>query len=670
MNTATAINDADDLLNLQSVTKAYRLETKQFLAVKDIDLDIKPGEFVCLLGPSGCGKSTLLRIIAGLNAATSGTVSYHGQPLKGVNPYTTIVFQTFALYPWLTVQENVEIALKARGVAAAARTERALKLIDTVGLDGFESAYPRELSGGMRQKVGFARAMAVEPELLCLDEPFSALDVLSAEALRGELMELWLKKKIPTKAILMVTHNIEEAVLMADRIVIMGKDPGHIISEIPVTLHHPRQRKDTAFQSLVDKVYAAVAGQSKPKDEALGTQPGQPGATRALPNSQLAALAGLLEKLVEEGGRVDLYRISGALVLELDDLLPIVETGDLLGFITLQEGDLLLTPLGRAYANATILARKAIIAGRVLRLPVIAWIYETIRHDDNRRVARDYFRDRLQADFGDKTEEQLDIAINWGRHAELFAYDHDTEELYLESHDGKMTEESIVLTELYEAWPVLSIKERVEGFELLQQDHAEDFFLQLSAPDKAQLVLALRPAERKLWMRLLASDEAMNVIQEAPKEQREGLLSLLDDKTRREVKGLLDYAEEQARGLMHQRYARLRPDMTVDEAISFLRRDARDRTQDIYYAYVTDSEERLLGIVTFRDLLITPGDRTVADVMRTDVITAAEDVDLEGLRQLFVRYNLQMIPVLDSQKRIMRVVTKGDLTSQNIEGMR
>ena len=311
MISATAVNDADNLLDLQSVTKAYRLETKQFLAVKDINLHIKPGEFVCLLGPSGCGKSTLLRIIAGLNAATSGAVSYHGQPLKGVNPYTTIVFQTFALYPWLTVQENVEIALKARGVPADSRTERALKLIDIVGLDGFESAYPRELSGGMRQKVGFARAMAVEPELLCLDEPFSALDVLSAEALRGELMELWLKKKIPTKAILMVTHNIEEAVFMADRIVIMGKDPGHIVTEISVTLHQPRQRKDTAFQSLVDKVYAAVAGQSQPKEETLGTQPGQPGVTRPLPNAQLSALAGLLEKLVEEGGRVDLYRMSG-----------------------------------------------------------------------------------------------------------------------------------------------------------------------------------------------------------------------------------------------------------------------------------------------------------------------------------------------------------------------
>jgi NitT/TauT family transport system ATP-binding protein len=661
MITATAPADAHDLLDLQSVTKAYRLETKQFLAVKDIDLHIKPGEFVCLLGPSGCGKSTLLRIIAGLNAATSGLVSYHGQPLKGVNPYTTIVFQTFALYPWLTVQENVEIALKARGVAPAQRRERALHLIDTVGLDGFESAYPRELSGGMRQKVGFARAMAVEPELLCLDEPFSALDVLSAEALRGELMELWLKKKIPTKAILMVTHNIEEAVLMADRIVIMGKDPGHIVTEIPVTLRQPRQRKDTAFQGLVDKVYAAVAGQSKPKEETLGTQPGQPGLTRALPNAHLSALAGLLEKLVEEGGRVDLYRISGDLVLELDDLLPTVESGDLLGFVTVHEGDLLLTPLGRAYADATILGRKAIVAGRVLRLPIIAWIYETLQQDDNRRVAWDYFHDKLQADFGEKAEQQLDIAINWGRHAELFAYDDDTAELYLESDAAKTAESSFALTELYEAWPVLSLPERVEGFKLLQQDDAENFFLHLSARDNAQLILALSLGERRVWMRLLAPEEALDVIREVPESERAGLLSLLDDKTRREVKGLMGYAEEQTRGLINPRYARLRPDMTVDEAVSFLRRDARDRSQTIYYAYVTDSEERLLGTVTFRDLLITPGDKTVRDVMLTNVITASENLDQPALRDLFTRYNLQIIPVVDGEKRIKKVVTKDDI---------
>ncbi len=662
MMSATAANDVDNLLDLQSVTKAYRLETKQFLAVKEVDLHIKPGEFVCLLGPSGCGKSTLLRIIAGLNAATSGVVSYHGQPLKGVNPYTTIVFQTFALYPWLTVQENVEIALKPRGVPIAERTERALKLIDTVGLDGFESAYPRELSGGMRQKVGFARAMAVEPELLCLDEPFSALDVLSAEALRGELMELWLKKKIPTKAILMVTHNIEEAVLMADRIVIMGKDPGHIVTEIAVTLHQPRQRKDTAFQGLVDKVYGAVAGQSKPKDEALGTRPGQPGATRPLPNSQLNAVAGLVEKLENEGGRVDLYRMGGELVLELDDLLPIVEAGDLLGFITVHEGDLLLTPLGRAYAVASILARKAITTGRVLRLPIMAWIYETLQQDNNQRVAWEYFYDKLQADFGDKAEKQLDIVISWGRHAELFAYDADTEELYLESDEGNVAEKSFALAELYEAWPVLSKQERVEGFKLLQPDNAEDFFLHLSVRDKAQLTLALLPGERKLWMRLLAAEEAVEVIQEAPGEEREGLLSLLDDKTRREVKGLLDYAEAQAGGRMNPRYARLRPQMSVDEAVSFLRRDARDRPQTIYYAYVTDSEERLLGVVTFRDLLITPGDKAVQDVMRTDVITAPEHLDQEALRRLLTQYNLQMIPVVDSERRIKRVVTLEDLS--------
>jgi len=418
------------LLKLQNVGKSYGHAPKIFRAVRDINLEIKAGEFVCLLGPSGCGKSTLLRIIAGLNPATEGTVLYRGQALQGVNPYATIVFQSFALYPWLTVQDNVIVALKARGVAAAERQPRADKLIDTVGLDGFESAYPRELSGGMRQKVGFARAMGVEPELLCLDEPFSALDVLSAEALRGELMELWLSKAIPTKAILMVTHNIEEAVLMADRIVVMAKDPGHVVTEIPVTLNHPRKRKDTAFQALVDKVYAAVAGQTAPSTDAQGTGPGQPG--QKLPLARLNALAGLVEKLAAEGGHADLYRLSGELVLELDDLLPLVEAGEILGLVTVKEGDLHLTPLGQTYAEASILARKELIAGRILRLSTTRWIYETLQNDDNQRVDKDYFVDILRHNFGDRAEGQLDIAVGWGRYAELFGYDSDTDELYLE----------------------------------------------------------------------------------------------------------------------------------------------------------------------------------------------------------------------------------------------
>ncbi len=427
------VSNGPELLKVEGVDKAYGRGAKSFTAVRDVSLALRPGEFVCLLGPSGCGKSTLLRIITGLNAATRGTVQYRGETIDGVNPHATIVFQTFALYPWLTVQENVEIALKARGIPAQQRRERALKLIDTVGLDGFESAYPRELSGGMRQKVGFARAMAVEPELLCLDEPFSALDVLSAEALRGELMELWLNKSIPTQAILMVTHNIEEAVLMADRIVVMGKNPGHILTEIAVPLRHPRHRKDTAFQALVDRVYAAVAGDTRTEAERLGTAPDQPGATQALPKARLNAIAGLIEKVVEEGGRADLYRITGDLNLELDDILPLVEASELLGFLSVQAGDLVVTTLGSTYAEASILARKEIIASRVLRLPIPSWIYETLKRDDNQRVEWSFFLDRLTEDFGDLAEEQFDTAVNWGRHAELFAYDDDSGELYLES---------------------------------------------------------------------------------------------------------------------------------------------------------------------------------------------------------------------------------------------
>ncbi len=416
------------LLTVDRVTKTYGHAPKRFVAVADVTLAIEPGQFVCLLGPSGCGKSSLLRIIAGLSPATEGRVLYRGEPLRGVNPHATIVFQTFALYPWLTVRENVEVALRARGVPAEERRGRAEKLIDTVGLDGFESAYPRELSGGMRQKVGFARAMAVEPELLCLDEPFSALDVLSAEALRGELLELWGSRAIPTKAILMVTHNIEEAVLMADRIVVMGKDPGRILTEIPVTLRQPRRRKDTAFQAIVDAVYAAVAGRTRP-EAAAERQPG-----RLLPRARPNALAGLVEKLAAEDGRADLYRLSGELAFEIDDLLPVVEAGELVGMLTVAEGDLLLTAVGRAYADASILARKELIAGRVLRIPAVNRVYEALQQDDNRRIDRSYFLDRFREEYGDEhAESELEKVIAWGRYAELFAFDQATGELYLES---------------------------------------------------------------------------------------------------------------------------------------------------------------------------------------------------------------------------------------------
>ena len=411
------------LLSLAGVEKRYGPGAQPFVALSGVDLEIRAGEFVCLLGPSGCGKSTLLRIVAGLASPTRGVVRYRGVPLTGVNPYTTIVFQTFALFPWLTVLENVEIALQARNVPAASRTARASKLLDVVGLDGFESAYPRELSGGMQKKVGFARAMAVEPELLCLDEPFSALDVLSAEALRGELQELWLARHLPTKAILMVTHNIEEAVVLADRIVVMAKEPGRIVAEMRVDLPHPRTRKDLAFEALVDRVYSEVAGRP-----ARAT----PTPSRRLPTARPNALAGLLEMLASEGGQADLALLGSDLVLELDDLLPIVEAGELLGLLALSEGEITSTPLGKAYAEASILARKELIAARVLRLPEIGWMYEALQHDEDQRIHSSFFLDRIGASLGDFAPQQLDVAIRWGRYAELFAYDADTEELYLE----------------------------------------------------------------------------------------------------------------------------------------------------------------------------------------------------------------------------------------------
>jgi NitT/TauT family transport system ATP-binding protein len=422
------------LVEVRHVAQHYGIGEKRFTALADIDLTIREGEFVALLGPSGCGKSTLLRIIAGLTRPSEGQVFYRGRPMDGVNPHATIVFQSFALFPWLTVQENVEVAMQARGVPADERAARAIKLIDTVGLDGFERAYPRELSGGMRQKVGFARAMAVDPELLCLDEPFSALDVLSAETLRGELLELWTGGAISTRAILMVSHNIEEAVLMADRIVVMDKGPGRIIAEVPVALPHPRDRKAPEYIDLVDRVYALLMGQTQPEHLEFGTEPGQPGLTRALPYTSITALSGLLEHVNDTPNRqVDLYRLRDDLRLDLNELIPAVEAAELLGFATVEAGDLTLTALGETFAEASILARKEIFATRIRRLPLFKWMLRMLQASGSGWLSWAVFLAALEVEYPpDEAERQLDTALDWGRYAERFGYDDAEGRVYLE----------------------------------------------------------------------------------------------------------------------------------------------------------------------------------------------------------------------------------------------
>ncbi len=423
------------LLQLSHVQQIYTSGQRRFTALQDVNLVVSEGEFVALLGPSGCGKSTLLRIITGLQKPSEGIVLYRGQPLKGVNPHATIVFQTFALFPWLTVFENVDLALKARGIPANIRTLRSLDLIDRVGLDGFETAYPRELSGGMRQKVGFARAMAVEPELLCLDEPFSALDVLSAESLRGELMELWTGGSIPTKAILMVSHNIEETVLMADRIVVMDKEPGRIIAEVRVEIPHPRQRKSDEFQRVVDEVYGMLAGQTQAEAVELGTAPGEQGRTRALPKIAISDLAGLLEYLAElPENRQDIYRLPEELKVDPSHVLSLTEAAEMLGFAYVEKGDITLTPLGETFAEASIQARKEIFATRIRRLPLMRWLIAMLTHAENHVLDREVIHTALELEFPqEEAEKQLDTLINWGRYAELISYNDDKALIYLET---------------------------------------------------------------------------------------------------------------------------------------------------------------------------------------------------------------------------------------------
>ncbi len=430
-----------NLLELRQVSQAYGRGERRFTAVEKVSLSLKAGEFVALLGPSGCGKSTLLRIITGLQAPTEGQVLYRDQPMQGVNPHATIVFQTFALFPWLTVQDNVEVALKARGLPASVRSPRAVDLLDRVGLDGFESAYPRELSGGMRQKVGFARAMAVEPELLCLDEPFSALDVLSAESLRGELLELWTGGKIPTQAILMVTHNIEEAVFMADRIVVMDKGPGRVVSEVKVDLPHPRDRKSAPFLATIDRVYATLAGQTEAESVELGSAPGEPGRTRALPEVDVSDLAGLLERLDDlPGNRADIYRLTEDLKVDSSHLLSLIEAAELLGFAAVAKGDITLTPLGETFAEASILGRKSIFAARLRRVPLFRWLLALLRAAHQGRLDRGVVQTALKLDFPDEVaERQVEIAIQWGRYGEVLGYDDADEMFYLEPAEARVT---------------------------------------------------------------------------------------------------------------------------------------------------------------------------------------------------------------------------------------
>jgi NitT/TauT family transport system ATP-binding protein len=426
------------LLDVRGCRQSYHKGTADLLVLDDVNLTLREGEIVALLGRSGSGKSTLLRIVSGLLIPTAGEVVWRGRRLTGPADGVAMVFQSFALFPWLTVDENVELGLEAQGVGRAERAERAEEAIDLIGLGGYESAYPKELSGGMRQRVGLARALVVHPDLLLMDEPFSALDVLTAETLRTDLIDLWVEKRLPVKSVLMVTHNIEEAVLMCDRILVFSSSPGRVASEIKVPFPHPRNRLDPAFRQLVDDIYALMT-RRVPKPLLPAQAAGDAGFATPLNGVSTNLLAGMLEALAAPPyeGRADLPALAQSLQLEADELLPLGEALQTLHFAELEEGDIRLTESGRRFVDADTDTRKTIFAKALLtHVPLVAAIRRTLDERWNHRASAVRFRDELEDHMSpDYAEDTLRSAISWGRYAELFSYDEEAAQFSLEDID-------------------------------------------------------------------------------------------------------------------------------------------------------------------------------------------------------------------------------------------
>ena len=426
----------ETIIEARKIEKSFRQpDGHNVQIIAPTDISIEAGSVTALLGPSGSGKSTLLRMLSGLAPPSGGEVFWHGKPMPQCDPNVAIVFQSFALFPWLTVLNNVEAPLLARGMAHAERHHRATAALNTVGLKGFENAYPKELSGGMKQRVGIARALAVEPEILFMDEPFSALDVLTAENLRRELLELWLERKIPTRAIFIVTHNIEEAVLLADRIIVLGRGPATIRADFDVPLAQPRERKSAAFLLYVDYIYKVM---TQPQLELA--PPSARGAAgkvsmQNLPHTRPGSISGLLELLLDRGGEEDLYHVAEDLRMELDDLLPIVEGATLLGFAATKEGDVQITVAGQAFAEADIPSRKTIFRDAALQhVTMLTQMKSALEKKSDHTMPLEFYRDILDERFSQQeTERQVETLLNWGRYAEIFSFDSENDAIHL--HD-------------------------------------------------------------------------------------------------------------------------------------------------------------------------------------------------------------------------------------------
>jgi NitT/TauT family transport system ATP-binding protein len=427
----------DNILDIRQVCKSFpKGSGKEVVVLDNVDLTIKSGEIVGLLGRSGSGKSTLLRIIAGLIKPTAGAADCQGKAIKGPPKGVAMVFQSFALFPWLTVMENVEFGLEAQGVNKAEQEKRAQAAIDLIGLGGFESAYPKELSGGMRQRVGFARALVVHPDLLLMDEPFSALDVLTAETLRTDLIDLWTEGRLPIKSVLIVTHNIEEAVLMCDRILVFSSNPGRVATEIKVDLKHPRNRLDPTFRQLVDSIYARMTQRSETRSANIEGIPGT-GVGMVLSPISTNLLSGLMETVAAApyNGHADLPELAAKLQLEADEIFHMGEALQLLRFAQLSEGDITLSEQGKKFAALSTEDRKKLFAEHLVSyVPIISLIRRVLDERPSHSAPAARFHNELEDYMSTEyAEGTLKTVVSWARYAELFSYDEQTETFSIES---------------------------------------------------------------------------------------------------------------------------------------------------------------------------------------------------------------------------------------------
>jgi NitT/TauT family transport system ATP-binding protein len=436
---------ADDspICEARNVTVAFGAGDSK-VVLDNVTLAVKSGEVIAILGPSGCGKSTLLRVLVGLLKPARGEVLAHGRPLKGIHPGISIVFQSFALYPWLTVRENVAVALNGLGLNPEAATHRVTRCVELVGLGGYEQAYPKELSGGMKQRVGIARALARGPELLCMDEPFSALDVFTAETLRSEVYRLWTgggsggkDVHLPTslKSIMMITHIIEEAVFLADRIVIMGTRPGHIRKVVQNTIPHPRNYQDSKFLGIVNRLHDIIVSEHLPEEPGalVPSEVGGYPVPEPMPCVNIQQVLGLMEVVRDHGGRMDVFALDKITDYDFGYTLSVVKAGELLEFLDTPKHDVVMTELGNRLLDADINGRKALLNQQLRNLGTFRFVIRILQEAKGERLPKDVVEEELVMRLPTEDVGQLfKLVVSWGRFAELFVYDAEAEVVYLE----------------------------------------------------------------------------------------------------------------------------------------------------------------------------------------------------------------------------------------------